>query len=486
MACEDDKALPEATLEDSFIRFSFQVNQNDEVLVFPSQSPSTLELSEYTFQRRDTLKIPVVASSNNQWSDNVIVDFSTNYSSDFIQNSFQIMPDSGLLEFTKDVPSDTITVIPLSRFENLNQEDIVFNLNSVSNTNFNLGYPRDNVTLDQFTLNIGNTQPIAYTLQDIDFDLNGDAGESITFDVTFDQLVSQEDINGLEFLTTEFVQFACDEGLGSTFEFDLVQNPISGFSKTLTYDLTLIEDAVGFSTTLNIRVVDVGSPNFTLEGNTLITATTPEEPVMRSGDPASNWYNTSNIFYRTYGKAWYFNETDQACDWQDYATFTRPVDVPSGSDFDNGQGFHKYKIGFRNIIANPNGNVIGTNPFNFRRFYDGATFLSSAYNQVESIEFFPDNGTDPNQGSVKVVSQTLVFIIEENDVETQINVPICGSGTYQFNSAENRWEMFITIIADETEINGNNNAEKKMFIYTENNVQDPPALNENCPDYIEF
>jgi hypothetical protein len=484
--CDDEKALPETTLEDSFVRFSFKVNQNNEVLEFPEQSATALEVGAYTFQKRDTLRIPVIASSRNELDEELIVNFESLFSSDFIQNNIEVFPQDGQLQFSKTVPTDTIKIFPITRFESLNQEQITFNLTSVSNPEFNIGYDREFLPLDQFVLNIGSTVPVKYNLENKIFSLTGEAGESISFNIIFDQLVRQSEIEGLEFLSTEFVQFPCDEGLGADFEFDLSPSTIESSAKTLGFTLTLTEDAPGFGTTLNINLNQVNDSDFEREGNTLITATTPEEPVMRSGDPASNWYNANNIFHRTYGKAWYFDETDQECDWQDYAAFTRPVDVDPGSEFDNGQGYHKYKIGFRNIISNPNGNIIGTNPFNFRRFYNGATVLSPAYNQMESIEFFPENGNNPTQGSVKVVSQTLVFIVEENDVETQINIPICGSGTYEYNAAEDRWEMFVTIIADETEVNGNNNAVKNLFIYTENNVSDPPDLNVNCPSYIEF
>jgi|GEM_PF-5914890 len=485
-ACED-KALPEATLEESFVRFSFKVSQNDEVLVYPQQSLSAVEIGEYAFAKRDTLSIPVIASSRDQLSENLEVEFQTVFSSDFIHNNFEIYPVNQKLQFSKNTPTDTIKVLPLTRFEDLNQEFIKFNLTSVSNPVFNLGYNRDFLPLDEFTLNINNTQPVTYALENKIFSLSGETGENIQFDIIFDQLVSQDDIEGLAFLSTEFVQFSCDEGLGADFEFSLIQNTIEGSSKTLTFNLSLTEEAPSFGTTLNINLNPVDSPNFERQGNTLITASTPEEPVMRTGDPASHWYNVNNIFHRTFGKAWYFDaDDDLVCEWQDFATFTRPVDVEPGSEFDNGQGFHKYKIGFRNIIANPNGNVIGTNPFNFRRYYDGASTLSPAYNQLESIEFFPENGSNPNQGSVKIISQTLVFLVDENDVEVQYNIPICGSGTYSFDAAENRWEIFVNLIADETAIGGSPNAEKKMYIYSENVSEDPPLLNEDCPNYFEF
>jgi hypothetical protein len=486
-SCEDDKALPETTLEESFVRFSFKLTQNGDILEFPQQTLSAQEVGEYTLQKRDTLKIPVIASSRDELEQSVTADFETVFSSDFIQQNFEIFPENLQLQFSKTQPSDTIYVLPKARFENLNQESIRFRLTAVSNPEFSIGYDRSILQLDEFVLNIGNTQPVTYALEEKNFNLNGNAGESVSFDVIFDQLVGQTEIEGLDFLNTEFIQFPCDEGLAAEFEFDINQSSIQGLGKNLSYTLTLTEEAPNFGATLNINLIDVNDPGFERQGNTLIVATTPQETITRTGDPASNWYNANNIFHRTFGKAWYFDsDNDLECEWADFATFTRPVDVDPGSEFDNGQGYHKYKIGFRNIIANPSGNVIGTNPFNFRRFYNGASTLSPAYNQLESIEFFPENGNNPDQGSVRVIAQTLVFLVDENDVEVQYNIPVCGSGTYEFNAAENRWEMFVTLIADETAIGGSDNAEKKMFIYSENVSEDPPLLNEDCANYFEF
>ncbi len=486
-SCEDDKALPETTLEESFVRFSFKLTQNGDILEFPQQTLSAQEVGEYTLQKRDTLKIPVIASSRDELEQSVTADFETVFSSDFIQQNFEIFPENLQLQFSKTQPSDTIYVLPKTRFENLNQESIRFKLTSVSNPEFSIGYDRSILQLDEFVLNIGNTQPVTYALEEQNFNLNGNAGESVSFDVIFDQLVSQTEIEGLDFLNTEFIQFPCDEGLAAEFQFDINQSSIQGLGKNLSYTLSLTEDAPNFGATLNINLIDVNDPGFERQGNSLIVATTPQETITRTGDPASNWYNANNIFHRTFGKAWYFDaDDDLACEWADFATFTRPVDVDPGSEFDNGQGYHKYKIGFRNIIANPNGNIIGTNPFNLRRFYNGASALSPAYNQMESIEFFPENGNNPDQGSVRVIAQTLVFLVDENDVEVQYNIPVCGSGTYEFNATENRWEMFVTLIADETVIGGSENAEKKVFIYSESVSDDPPLLNEDCANYFEF
>ena len=157
----------------------------------------------------------------------------------------------------------------------------------------------------------------------------------------------------------------------------------------LSYEIEILEDITDLPTNLNVRLQEVNDDNLEQIGNNFLSISKDGVAPDRSGDPAANWYNANDILHRTYGEAWQFDDDDNICDWQSFQSFTRPVDVAPGSQFDNGNGYHRYKIGFRNIISNPNGDVIGTNPFNLRRFYDGPSVLSPAYNQMESLEFFP-------------------------------------------------------------------------------------------------
>ena len=199
---------------------------------------------------------------------------------------------------------------------------------------------------------------------------------------------------------------------------------------------------------------------------------------MREGNPAANWYNLADSFYRTFGKSWYFNTTDGICKWSSFFAITKPVPVPAGSPFDNGQGYHKYKIGF---VAN---NLpVGTNAFDFNRFYDGTNVSSPAFTIREALEFFPANGNSLTNGVVKVIPQTLIFVRTSNN--TSVPLPICGSGNYNFNSVLNRWEMYLEIHCDETAINGNSDVVRAMYIYSNNNNSaNPTNLTIPCSNRV--
>jgi hypothetical protein len=73
---------------------------------------------------------------------------------------------------------------------------------------------------------------------------------------------------------------------------------------------------------------------------------------------------------------------------------------------------------------------------------------------------------------VKVSIQNLEFIVDDQI----INIPVCGSGTYSFDAANDRWEIILSIITDESQLNGNPNAEKFLYIYTEDVNEDPAPL----------
>lgn len=475
---DDDDALP--MFDQDFVRFSFFVNNNNEPFVFPQQAQNVLERSSFNFQKRDTLRIPVVLTSRDL-SAPVSVSFESSLMN-IASEDVSILPENQALQFSSARPSDTIYIVPKRRFSEANDARIMLELTESSNESILLGYPRENNRLDRFEIILLPTAPVVYTLEEKSISFEGVEGETHQLRVLFDQLVSPEEVEGISFLEGEFAQFVCDDGLQITYDFELNKQDFVGDSRSLVYVFEVLQDVQNFSSSLNIRLQNVANDNFVRTGNSLVNISKTVNTIEREGDIAKDWYNVSTNFHLTYGRAWYFNENNNQCRWQTFQAFTRPVEVPAGSEFDNGQGFHKYKIGFRNIIANPQGNIIGTNPFNFRRFYDGASTLSPAYNLTEAIEFFPNPEDNGATGVVSVISQTLVFLVGDD----QIQVPICGSGTYQFNQTLNVWEMFVTIIADETEINGNSFVEKHLFIYSSNVAGNPENLDVDCSPYINF
>ena len=476
-SCGEDDVNAESSLEESFVRFSFKTNTGNEPLEFPENIPAAQEKTQYEWNKRDTLKLPVTFSTPDQINEAIVVDFTTDLIN-INSSEIDIFTENDQLLFTDQQLTDTIYILPQMRYESANNRSINFELTK-ANADIHLGYPQENDRLRSFELILGKTDIVEYQLTPASINIDGELNEIVHFDVVFDQLIDLQSAENLEFITTDFIQSACQEDALVEFDFDLQRINMMGLSDKITYELEVLEEIADLPTNLNVRLQEVNNDNFEQIGNNLLSISKDGVAPVRSGDPAANWYNASDILHRTYGEAWSLDDDDGICDWQSFQSFTRPVDVAAGSQFDNGNGYHRYKIGFRNIISNPNGDIIGTNPFNLRRFYDGPSVLSPAYNQMESLEFFP---TDDNSGTVKVVQQTLTFITDSG----QVNIPMCGNGNYSYNAAEDRWEMFLTLITDNSSIGGDDQATKFMYIYTEPINEDLEPLDFPCAEVINL
>lgn len=474
-SCEEDDVNAEATLADPFVRFSFITNTANEPLEFPQKIPAAQEKAEYEWNKQDTLKIPVTLSTPNDLNETVMVVYEHTLTH-LDEASVDILPLDQSLNFSDQQLSDTIYVLPKQRFSTTESRKIEFELTNAP-ADINLGYPVENGRLRRFELNLGVTQPIEYLLTPASLTIDGELNEKVSFEVAFDQLVDAAVIDDLNFISTDFIQSACQDEALVEFDFDLQRMNSTGLVDKITYELEVLEDITDLATNLNVRLLEVDQENFDQVGNNFLSISKDGEVPDRTGDPASNWYNANDVLHRTYGEAWSFDDDDNICDWQAFQSFTRPVDVASGSEFDNGNGYHRYKIGFRNIISNPNGDIIGTNPFNLRRFYTNASVQSPAYNQMESLEFFP---TDDTSGTVKVVQQTLTFITDSG----QVNIPMCGNGTYSFDPTEDRWEIFLTLITDNSSIGGDDQSVKYLYIYSESNDDELNPLDLPCAEEI--
>lgn len=476
-ACQDDDR---PVLQDDFVRFSLFLDNNGNPLVFPQQNANGLEVFSYQLNKRDTLKLPVALSTTKNIQP-ISLDFEVSING--IQtNQLQILPSSNQLQFSQEKYIDTIYVFPNQRFTAISEAQVVLQLSEISTPDINLGYLRNENDLSTFTIFIENTQPVIYNFENVNYNINDVQNEEFRFFIEFDQLVSFDEIDDFNFFDSEFVNFVCEENPVAEFDFSTELQVFDGLSNRVEVVFRVLEDVGDFGSNLNLKLRQVNSDEFLRQGNSSINFLKEAPTTLeRIGDPAANWYDVSNNFHRTFGRAWHFDDDDQECEWQSYQAFTRPVDVAPGSEFDNGQGYHKFKIGFRSIIANPNGNIPGTNPFNLRRYYDGASVMSPAYALEEALEFFPDED-QPDTGVIRIIPRTLQFFVDDDVV----NIPMCGSGTYQFNPTLNVWEMYVVLICDETEINGNSLVEKQIFIYSENVSGDPELLDEPCPTYYEF
>ena len=454
----------------NFIRFGLLLDVNNKPIQYPSVRPDLKEVAIYKTDKITTIKIPVVMTSLLQDKPTDVF-YEVVSEGDF--SDFSISP-SAKITIPAGKLVDTIQIKFNSRWITPDINKIKLKIKSTSNPNLNIGWNNRADKLDEITIILGNLDVKKYNFKQNIYFISGQANEEVLIPIQFSQPVSNALIGNFNFVSVQFSPVSLCDNTNNNFQYSIIREPFIDGATTVFYKIKILQATTQIT---NLRLtLNVGLLNFETTG---ITTTFVRNEINASiGNPAGNWYNTSDPLHRTYGKSWYFNVTDNACRWQNFFAFTKSVPVPAGSIYDNGQGFHKFKIGFVG-----NALPIGTNPFDFTRFYGGASNESPAFTIPEAIEFFPTNGNSTTTGTVKVIPQTTTFI--RLSTGSAVQIPICGSGNYYFNGAFNRWEMYLEIRCDETAINGNNNVVKRMYIYSNNNNTSNPAnLSASCSNRI--
>jgi hypothetical protein len=456
-----------------FVRFRLLVNSNGQILQFPTVNQSIVETAEFEQVNLNTIKIPVVLSGPLQETPTDVfyeVISEGNFSEFTVSPENKITIQAGTL-------IDTLRISFQNRWSQTESNSIKIRITGTSNPAIQIGWPNETRKMNEITINLGNLEQTRYFFNQNLYNLAGTLNEELLIPISFSQPVTNSMIGDFDFIHPTFEVLSLCDGEGAVFDYSLEKLPFEDGATTIFYKLKLLETnpfASNLKLSLNTGLTDV-----VVFGINQVNIFKPIF-IVRQGDVATNFYNVSDALYRTFGKAWYFNPSTNSCDWSNFNTFVKPVPVPPGSEFDNGNGFHKYRIGF---VANTP--PVGTNPFDLRRYYAGTRVTSPAFNIIQAIEFFPENGNSTTQGTVKVVPQTLTFIKTSNDAV--VNVPVCGSGNYFFDSTNNRWVIYVELHCDETQINGNNNVIKPMYIYSNNNnFVDPPALSIPCPTRLNL
>ena len=186
-SCEDDDVNATSTLDRSFVRFSFKTNSADEPLEFPENIPAAQEKSDYEWNKRDTLKIPITLSPADKLNEEIVVNYATELTN-LTATEVDIFPESEPLIFNDQQLTDTIYVLPQERFQMENNRSIKFELLD-ANADIHLGYPQENNRLQTFELILGKTKPVAYKLTPGSINIDGELNEKVKFDVVFDQLI---------------------------------------------------------------------------------------------------------------------------------------------------------------------------------------------------------------------------------------------------------------------------------------------------------
>jgi hypothetical protein len=455
----------------NFVRFGLLVNANNEILVFPQVQQNAIENESYTATTTKSINIPVVMTTTLK---DRPTDIFYSITTEGTFTDYRIAPIQKLT-----IPSgkliDTLRIAFNTRWTSPNSNKIKLTITSTSNPELKIGWDRTAQRMDNITIILGDLQKVNYNFTQNLYNIQGTLNEELLIPINFSQPITNATVGNFDFINAQFVGSICDAA-SSAFSYSLERQPFIDGATQIFYKLKVLS-TTPFATNLQLTL-NTGLTDFNVLGVNQ-TNIVKSENIVREGDPAALWYNTADLLNRTYCLVWYRDPVTLNCRWGTLTQmFTKPVAVPKGSSFDNGLGYHKYRIGFVGNSA-----PIGTNPFDFQRFYGGTSNSSPAFNILQALEFFPENGTSTTRGIVKVVPQTLTFVKLSNS--QNVNVPICGSGRYYFNPTTNRFEMYLDINCDETAINGNSNVVRSMYIYRNNVAAPLPApLPINCSNRL--
>jgi hypothetical protein len=444
-ACgEDEKKY----FDQNFVRFSLSVNKNGEL---DYKSANTLEVETYTHSTLNELKIPLVRSTENL-NEELIVKLNTVISGSFkgieINHLNEVIIPNGKV-------SDTIVISFNGLWTIQDEAKIQIKMISTNNPNVNVGWPRDQQKMDQLTIKLGSPKPIEFSFEKNLYEVDGNS-DTILVPVLFSQVLPKSILEKIDIITAEAKKLSVCGLDGQNIKYSIIKALPESASNKILFKV-ILNQPLDQNSKLNLTLN--GSSSGFKNGSILLTSIIRSTVQKSSEDPAQNWYDLSDGFYRTYGKAWYFDPVSQSCKWSTFNTFTKPVFVARGSSVSNSSGFHRFRIGFLG-----NNRPVGTNPFDFRRYYSGPSVESPGYNIDQAIELIPDGSS--NGGTIRVIPQTLTFIKASN-VEL-IEIPICGSGTYTYDAEKKRWEMFIELVSDETQLGKSSKVIRYMYLYNKN------------------
>ena len=464
--------------DDQFVRFFMLVDNNNEVLEYPQISGGLIPVETYTKTDLRTLKIPV-ALSVAEITEDITADFQYSFTGNLDETDFEILPNSNSIIFSEGKLIDTIVVNQKTRITDSNTGKLNLELTSVNNPNVSIGINNNEAPNKTLEISLNPTEGIIMLFEKSREEIQGLAGETFDFKVLFPNGFIASEVDGVNLF-----------GITSAFDIDIVQQPLTADNTEIVYTATINEDLPedsSFDSLLNL--IDI-------EGYTqgAITCYQISKPIQieRSGNPAANFYDLSDPFFRLRGDYWRVdNEDPDGCEWFNHNIFSVPVivaaDDPNGILYDD-RGttdtsddiyHHRYKIGF----VSPNA-PIGTNPFAMRNLLVGEAVSSPGFNLTEAIEFFPENGDSLTGGAIAVVSQKAVVIRTADDMA--FNIPLSGSGTYELvDEATNLWRMHINVTYDFSAIDGSTHT-IPIVLYNQPGQPDPELSSSSCFEPIEL
>lgn len=419
ISCSKDDYKLDSRGVDPFVRFNFLATSAGVPLEYPAVSTTIQPSISYINKSVKTLKVPVTLTSATL-KEPVRVNFSTVTSGDI--NSFSLEPKSELF-FEGNKLSDTIFISFDKRWTN--KDSISLKLETVSDAGIHIGNLNTAAPNDTFTINLDEIST-TYTFPEGEFNIKGEKGEKIDFKVNFP--------NG--FIPSEIENASIFDFIDG-FDYSLTHDDYGDNRSSINYHLTLLEDIqnddVRYETFISLN----NTENYTTTGNSILQITKSiKVPRDIQANPAGNFYNLSDTFYRTYGAHWF--DRNGTCSWVTFNAFTFPVvtskDNPDAIQY-SGQNtadtsddvFHDaFKIGF-NVVTG----TATTNSFGLKDWFTNESVNASnspGFNITSALEFFPDNSNSKTSGSVLVIPK---FITVGGSNGNSHRIFISGEGTYK-------------------------------------------------------
>ncbi|MBD0830864.1 hypothetical protein [Aestuariibaculum sediminum] len=453
-----------------YVRFNFLVNSNNSPLEYPAVSGNLIPKDQHTVTSLKTLKIPVALSTLNI-NEQVNVTFSHSLNAN--NTVLSVTPANNTLTFNANKLTDTIYVNFNERI--INNETITFNLESVSEPSIHIGNFNSEFKNDSFSIDFAEIIT-EYRLENNREVITGEAGETIDFKVLFSNGFIQSEIE-----STPIFEFL------NGFKYSIEPIEYDSNKAYISYRVTLNESINNDDVYYESLISLVETELYALNGTSKLQIVKPIKTDRNvDANPAANFYDLSDPFYRTYGEVWNDFNDDGICQWSSFNAFTYPIVVESTdpnailyddmgtTDPSDDIYHHAFQIGFNSPNAGRT-----TNSFNLKRWFgnESSDFLNSpGFNISPALEFYPENGESKTKGNVLIIPQYLTIGSRDG---VSYEFAISGNGTYE-QIATGLFEIVLQLnLTNQDLLGGTVTAEYR--IYNNNSYTDPENITTtNC------
>ncbi len=475
--CDSDSIGETVYSGQAYVRFNAILGKDDAILEADDNMLGNVSAAEeYTHSSLFPVKIPVALTYPN-----LDKEIEVKYSVDGPDEDFYTISPAETLNFNSNSLTDTIVVTFSDRWTSEDEFHFYFALESVSDDNIHIGTLNDSIANNTLDVTLGEVNG-TFTFSDNLLEISGTEGEQTEFYVNFENGFIPEEIEG-ESLFSE------TPGFDYTLEQIIEDSNYESVKYILTLNESIDNDDVSYKSTFSLNE----GLMYEATGNTSLQITKPIK-VDRdvSTNPAAYFYDLSDTYHKTYGENWIYSSGDDACAWQSWNAYSYPVEVDKDDDgailySDNETDdesddiyYHAFRFGFNTIVES---NTV--NSFNLKRWFNNestSSSISPGLNITSALEFYPEDGTSTTNGTVQVISQSIVIGNKDGD---QYTIEISGEGTYELVD-EDLMEISLTFVATNEELFGGSRISYYKIYNSNNYGGDPEDIESDCYDAIDL